>query len=111
MKQQQNLIRGRFNAWLLRILDAYMDSKYGAHKRRLFRGLPETVIELGPGSGANCRYLRRGTRLVAIEPSVHMHPYLRAAAARHQLALDLRPLVADSLPLADASAEVVICTL
>ena len=111
MKHQQNPVRGRLNSWLLRILDSYMDAKYGALKRRLFAELPDTVVEIGAGSGANCRYFRRGARLVAIEPNVHMHPHLRAAAARHQLALELRPLGADPLPLADASAEVVICTL
>jgi SAM-dependent methyltransferase len=111
MKHQQHLLRGRFNAWLLRVLDSYMDGKYGALKRRLFADLPETVVELGAGSGANCRYLPRGTLLIAIEPNEHMHPHLRAAAARHQLALELRPVGADFLPLGDASAEVVICTL
>src|SRR4029079_1924951 len=110
MKNQQNPVRGRLNAWLFRILDSYMDAKYGALKRRLFAELPDTVVEIGGGSGANCRYLRRGTRLVAIEPNVHMHPHLRAAAARHQLALELRPLGADRLPLADASGEAVTCT-
>src|SRR3954464_2821708 len=111
MENQQNPIRGRLNAWLLRILDSYMDAKYGALKRRLFAEFPDTVVEIGAGSGANCRYLRRGTRLVAIEPNVHMHPHLRAAAACHHLALELRPLGADPLPRMDASAEVVICTL
>src|SRR6476619_369588 len=63
MKHQQNPVRGRLNAWLFRILDSYMDAKYGALKRRLFAELPDTVVEIGAGSGANCRYLRRGTLL------------------------------------------------
>jgi SAM-dependent methyltransferase len=109
--RRHNPVRGRINALLLRLLDAYMHAKYGALKRRLFAGLPERVVELGPGAGANFRYFRPGTHVVAVEPNLPMHARLRAAAARHELVLELVPLGAEGWPLAAGSADVVIATL
>jgi hypothetical protein len=43
-----------------------MHWKYSAIKSRLFEQAPPGVVELGPGSGANLRYVPRGTRLIAI---------------------------------------------
>ena len=68
--------RGRLNAWLLRALDGYADRKYRDVKRELFGGLPHTILEIGAGDGANFRYLGRGTHVIALEPNLHMHPYL-----------------------------------
>jgi len=70
-------------AWLLEVLDGYQHRKYAALKREMFGGLSHTVLELGAGDGANFRYLAPGTRVIAIEPNVHMHRWLRARAARH----------------------------
>jgi len=39
-----NGLRGRFNAWLLDLLDGYMDRKYGRVKRALFQNLPHVVV-------------------------------------------------------------------
>ena len=68
-----NRIRGRFNAWLFEALDDYMHARLGPAKTRLFAGVPGTVVEIGPGSGANLRYLPRGTHVIAIEPNIQMH--------------------------------------
>ena len=106
-----NPVRGRFNAWLLDVLDDYMHRKYGALKTRLFRDTPPTVIELGAGSGANFRYYPRGTRVVAIEPNVRMHARLQRAAERHGLTLELHHEGGETLPLATGSAELVCSTL
>lgn len=106
-----NPARGRINAWLLDQLDDYMDDKYGAVKRRLFRDLPPTVVELGPGSGANFRYYPRGTRVIAIEPNARMHPRLERAAARHGLDLDLRAAGGETIDLPTQSADFVCSTL
>ena len=67
-----NPVRGRFNAWFFAALDGYMHWKYADIKSRLFEQAPPVVVELGPGSGANLRYLPRGSRLIAIEPNRHM---------------------------------------
>jgi hypothetical protein len=65
-----NALRGRFNAWLFDSLEGYMHGKYAAVKPRLLAGAPSVVVELGPGAGANLRYLSPGTRLIAIEPNL-----------------------------------------
>ena len=103
--------RGRFNAWLLRALDNYADRKYRHVKRELFGGLPRMILEIGAGDGANFRYLDPGTHVIALEPNRHMHPLLRAAAARHGVTVDVRAGVAERIPLPDGSAEAVIASL
>jgi ubiquinone/menaquinone biosynthesis C-methylase UbiE len=103
--------RGRLNAWLFRALDGYADRKYRHVKRELFGGLPHTVLEIGPGDGANFRYLTPGTHVIALEPNHHMHANLRAAAARHHVTVDVRAAVAEHIPLPDGGVEAVIASL
>jgi SAM-dependent methyltransferase len=104
-------IRGPLNARILRSLEGVFDRTLGDLKRTLFTGLPGELVELGSGTGANMRYLPAGTRLTAIEPNPAMHAPLAAAATRHNIDLDLVTGPAEHLPLNDASAEVVLCTL
>jgi SAM-dependent methyltransferase len=104
-------LRARANAWFFRIVDAYMHLKYARLKRRLFTDMPATVVEIGAGSGANLRYLAPGTHVIAVEPNVHTHRFLRRAAARRRLTPDIVPGGAEQLPLADASVEVVLSSL
>ncbi|WP_234945194.1 class I SAM-dependent methyltransferase [Anaeromyxobacter sp. Fw109-5] len=104
-------VRGRLNAWFLRVMDRHLHAGYGELKRELFGGLPRTIVELGAGAGANFRYLARGTHVIAIEPNRHMHGHLRAAAARHGVTVDVRTAVAERLPLPDASVDAVISSL
>lgn len=104
-------IRGRLNAFGLRLLERWMHAHFGAHKERLFADLPGAVVELGPGAGVNLRYLRPGTRLVAIEPNLHAHGLLRRRAARRGVELELHAAFAERVPLADASVDAVIATL
>ena len=106
-----NPVRGRLNAAVLRTSDAYGHLLLGRRKRRLFAGLPPTVVEVGPGTGANLRYYRPGSRLVAIEPNPHMHAPLRKAARRHGIELELRAEGADAIGLPDASVDAVVSTL
>jgi ubiquinone/menaquinone biosynthesis C-methylase UbiE len=104
-------VRGRLNAWLFRILDDYQHRRLGNVKREAFGGLPRTVLEIGAGAGANLRYLDTGTRVIAVEPNRYMHPYLRAAARRWGIHLDLREGTAERLPLPDASVSAVASSL
>jgi SAM-dependent methyltransferase len=106
-----NPIRGRFNAWFFQALDGYMHWKYRAIKSRLLQQAPTTVVELGPGSGANLRYLPRGIRLIAIEPNVHMHPVLRRRAAERGIELDLRGLRGEELDISTGSVDFVFSSL
>jgi len=93
------------------MLDRYQHHRFGARKAALFADLPPTVVELGSGTGASLRYLDRGTRLVAIEPNVHMHRALRRQAHRRGIELEIRPESAEAIGLPDNSVDAVICTL
>ena len=104
-------VRGRFNAGLLALLDGTMHRHYGPLKTRLLRDAPPVVVELGPGTGANLRYLPPGTRLIAIEPNRHMHPLLQRQAAARGIQLDLRGLAGEALDLPDASVDLVFSSL
>lgn len=106
-----NPLRGRFNAWLLAALDGYMHGKYGAIKTRLLAGAPSVIVEIGPGSGANLRYLPRGTRLIAVEPNRQMHSLLRRRAKKLGIDLDLRGLAGESMDLPSESADLVFSSL
>ncbi|MEV0897608.1 class I SAM-dependent methyltransferase [Actinoplanes sp. NPDC049802] len=106
-----NPVRGRINALIFKILDGYAHRVLGERKRKLFADLPDTVLEIGPGTGTNLRYYRPGTRLLAVEPNPYMHGVLRAAAARHGVTVDLLPAGAERIPLPDGSVDTVVSTL
>ena len=106
-----NRVRGPLNALFFTALDGYADHLLRRHKQALFRDLPPTVVELGPGVGANLRYLPPGTRLIAVEPNPAMHARLRERAARAQIDLDLHATVAERLDLPDGSVDAVISSL
>ena len=106
-----NPVRGRINSAVLRGADGYGHWLLGARKRGLFADLPETVVEIGPGTGANLRYYRPGTRLIAVEPNPYMHRPLLSAARRREVTVELRPEGAERIGLPDGSADAVVSTL
>jgi len=106
-----NAVRGRFNAWLFAALDSYMHGKYARIKFRLLADAPSVIVELGPGSGANLRYLPAGTRLIAIEPNRQMHDVLRRRARHFGIDLDLRGTAGENLDLPSASVDFVFGSL
>lgn len=104
-------MRGPINSWLLRIMSAYMHYKFGDVKSAMFKDHPDKVVEIGPGTGENMRYLRKGTHLVAIEPNIHMHDNLRRSAKKHGINMEIKTLVGEAIDLADESCEFVVSTL
>ncbi len=88
-----------------------MDSKYAGIKARLFSNLPAVAVELGPGVGANLRYLPRGTRLIAFEPNRQMHRVLSRRASEYGIALELRGTAAETLDLPSESVDFVFGSL
>ncbi|HEY4267219.1 MAG TPA: methyltransferase domain-containing protein [Galbitalea sp.] len=104
-------VRGRFNAAFFRVMEPVLESSLGERKQRLFAGLRERVVEIGPGVGANLRYLPAGSTLVAIEPNRYMHAQLRAEAKRRGVRLDLREALAERTGLPTGSIDCVISSL
>jgi hypothetical protein len=70
-------VRGRFNASFFGALDSYINWLTRDKKRQAFSELPQAVVEVGPGVGANFGYLPPSCHLIAIEPNPHMHRGLR----------------------------------
>jgi SAM-dependent methyltransferase len=106
-----NPFRGRLNAWFLHFLEDYMDYKYGKRKRSAFEALPDTVVEIGAGAGANLRYFSPNTRLIAIEPNAQMHELLRKKAAKYDIQIDIRGLKGEKIDLESDSVEAAVSTL
>jgi SAM-dependent methyltransferase len=104
-------MRGRLNAAFFRLVDRYVHRLLGARKAALFAVLPDEVVELGPGTGADLRYYRCGTRLIAIEPNPQMHSALARAAIRRGEDLDIRAVGAEDTGLPTASVDAMVCTL
>lgn len=103
--------RGPFNAAFFRAMGPYIELTLRKHKRRVFGQLPQTVVEIGSGVGANLRYIPDGGTLVALEPNRHMHDRLIAAARNQGVRLDLRERMAEQTGLPDHSVDTVISSL
>src|SRR5580704_4652482 len=108
---EANPVRGPFNAVFFTVMGGYLDRLMRSRKQRVFSDLPDEIVELGSGVGANFRYLRPGTRVIAIEPNPAMHARLRAQAARHDITLELHGVVGEQLDLPDASTDMVVSSL
>ncbi len=89
---------------------AGVDLAVGSRKSELLSSLRGTVIEIGPGTGANLRHYHSDVRLIGIEPNIHMHPYLLSEAGRLGRSVDLRTGFGEGIDVEDGSADAVVTT-
>src|SRR5262249_2598870 len=101
----------RWVAWLLRRVSAHHDRLLESRKRELLSGLAGTVVEIGPGTGANLRYYPADIRWIGFEPNPYMHPALLKEAQRLNMKIELHNAGTESMEFADGSADVVVSTL
>lgn len=106
-----NALRGRFNAAFFTVLGGYVDWLLRRPKAAVLDDLGHTVVEIGPGVGANLRHYRRGTRLIAVEPNLRMHAGLRRNAEAAGVDLTVLTTGAEAIDLPDASVTDVVSTL
>jgi hypothetical protein len=78
-----------FARWYNKIMEKY-EAYISQRKLALFADLPTTVMEIGPGTGANLGYLSQGCKWIGIEPNPYMHPQLREKAASHGVEAEFR---------------------
>jgi SAM-dependent methyltransferase len=104
-------VRGRFNAGFFAAFDRPIDRLSRDRKRKIFSELPPEVVEVGPGVGANLRYMPPGCRVIAIEPNPYMHGGLHKRAARRGVDLEIHSVAGDAIDLDDQSADAVISSL
>lgn len=102
---------GLFNAWFFDRFDGLIDRYLRPLKDGIFSDLPDTIVEIGPGVGANFRYYDPGTRVIAFEPNRAMHQRLRNNAERHGIELELHSERAEGTGLPEASYEAVVSTM
>jgi ubiquinone/menaquinone biosynthesis C-methylase UbiE len=83
----------------------------GEHRARLLAGLDGRVLDVGAGTGANLPYLRRASRVVAVEPDAAMRRRLSARVAQAPVPVELSSDAAEKLRYPDASFDAVVFTL
>lgn len=108
---ENNPILGPINSWIFHFLSGYMNWLWGKSKKKLFENHPEIVVEIGPGAGANMRYLRKGTKLIAVEPNIYMHTNLQKSADKYGVELEIKTVLGESIDLPDGSCDFVVSTL
>jgi SAM-dependent methyltransferase len=101
----------RVQAWVLSHRSRRYDAMVAGRKRELLAPLEGTVLEIGPGAGANLQFFGRGVRLIGVEPNPYAHARLAAEAARRGVEAEVKLGTAERLPLPDRSVDAVIATL
>jgi len=101
----------RVQAWVLSHHGRRYDAMVADRKRRLLTPLEGTVLEVGPGAGANLSFFRSGVRWIGVEPNPYAHVRLAAEAARLGVEAEVRLGTAEHLPLPDRSVDAVVATL
>ena len=104
-------LRTRFEAWLLDSSADEVHRRYGERKEQAIGSMSGTVVELGPGTGANMRYYAPGVTVIGIEPNPGMHDLLRDKATEHGVDLEIRTVGAEGIEVPDHSADGVVGTL
>jgi SAM-dependent methyltransferase len=104
-------LRKRLFAWILKRGDELNHRLYGGMKLPLFRSISGTVVEVGPGSGINFRYLPESISWIGIEPNRAFHDHLFAQAQRFGISAQCLDGSAERIPLPNDHADAVICTL
>jgi SAM-dependent methyltransferase len=100
-----------FFAWALAHFNTKYETAVADYKRRLLSDLSGTVVEIGPGTGANLRYFPPGVRWIGIEPNPFMDQYLVREARELGRNIEIRRGTAEHLPVPDASADAIVSTL
>jgi ubiquinone/menaquinone biosynthesis C-methylase UbiE len=103
--------RKRLFAWMLKKGESINRKLYGPYKQSLFHDLKGSIVEIGPGTGINFNYLPSGISWIGIEPNEAFHEVLLSQAKENGIQATLLVGEAGHIPIADNSADGVICTL
>ena len=103
--------RQQIFAWALARFNTRYERFAANYKQRFFRDLTGTILEIGPGTGANLRYLNPAkVSWVGVEPNPLVQAYLHEEANRLAMPIEIRMPAGETLPVADASVDTVIST-
>ncbi len=101
----------RLNAWLLSMGGDRYNQLTDKRKRSLFSDLTGSILEIGPGAGANLKYYPDEVFLRGLEPNPYMQDYLREKGQKLDKPIKIITGQAESIPLDDESVDAVVCTL
>ncbi len=110
-EQSRPLLYKRFFAWSLSKLQRCYGDEIDQRKKELLGTLRGTVVEIGPGAGANLGFYPDHVSLVLVEPNPYMRPYFEEMARQHDVSFEICGGTAEDLDLSDASADFVVSTL
>jgi len=112
MERPRSGLQQRIFAWALARFNERYERFAAEYKRNLLADLSGTVVEIGPGTGANLKYLNRDrVRWIGIEPNRFMNSYLHDEAQKLGMAIEIRTGTANWLPMENNSVDAVISTL
>jgi len=102
-------LRQRIFAWCYaQNRESHPDPLMDNYKREIFADLQGDLLEIGPGTGDNLRYLPQGTRWIGLEPNVYMQTFLQDALSMSDVQGEIRTGTAESTNMPDASMDGVI---
>ena len=104
-------IRSRIEAKLLDAGRAQVHKLHGDRKRDVIGAMTGTIVEVGPGTGANMQFYGSGVHVIAIEPNPNMQPLLRAEAEKYGVDLEIRTVQGERIDVDDETADHVVATL
>ena len=85
--------------------------QYKEKKARLFSEVSGRVLEIGPGTGVNFRFLPKEVQWVGVEPNLAMHPYLEKEAQKYGIQTELLSGTAEDSGIESGSVDFVISTI
>ena len=105
---------GYFKENFARFLAELDEESFRVHQERkstLFAEVQGEVLEIGPGTGVNFRFLKRKEiHWVGCEPNPAMHPYLQAAAEQNNISARIYNYESEQLFFPDNCFDHVIST-
>jgi ubiquinone/menaquinone biosynthesis C-methylase UbiE len=104
-------LRRRWFAWGINQVMKVYEPRIAERKLQLFGGLNGRILEIGPGTGVNFKYLNPNVDWIGLEYNQYMFPYLAREADRYGIKHKLVQGSAQEMPLPDNSVDYVIGTL
>ena len=104
-------IRSHIEAALLDVAAVRSRGRFETRLEDTIGGLSGTIVEIGPGTGANLRYYASGVQVIAVEPNPVMRDKLATNARRFGVDIDIRSVRGERIDVDDASADAVVATL
>lgn len=90
---------------------AMSGSNLQEYRRNLLADVSGEILEIGFGTGLNLAYYPEGvTKITTIDPNPGMKRIARSRIAASKITVDYKVLNGESLPMADASFNSVVCT-